>query len=120
MRDIKCKEGEEFIELECVVDDIAFARIELSYEYGLSSFTIELPRTERNEHLKFGQKVWIAVGMERQVGTPKKSLREVYETLHGNEKRRIFALTPRVSHDRMIRMSTAYAIKNTNKVWREQ
>ena len=107
-----------FAEVEAEVILENRIHIRLRYTYNNIAYGIELPRTSQNKHLRVGDKVRMALGIERQPEVPKKSQREIYETLWA-EKYYDTTLTTD-DGDKAIRIATQYAVENTAKEWRGQ
>ena len=92
--------------------------IQLKYLYKDSIYYIDLPLTSKNKHLKVGDKVRMALGIERQPDVPKKSQREIYETLWAERYNVLYDAY--YDKDKAIRTATQYAVENTVKKWKEQ
>ena len=105
---------DSFAEVECMVV-VNINCIDLLYKhYGLS-YTIEIPKTDKNKHLKTGDTIFAFLGIEKP--QPKKTMREVYEELWAQKYNSEFKF---FSDDKSNRIANIYAITNTQKEWRKQ
>ena len=116
MRNVKCNEGDEFVEVECNVEYLSCKLITLHYKYNDEYYSLQIPLTEQNSHLKVGDKIWVAIGIKMPLEVPKKSLREIYAEL------RQHALDYKYTSGGVgaSRKATAYAIRHTQKLWEGQ
>ena len=64
MKRVKSAEGGEFAVVECIVKYVSGTLVTLEYQYEKVYYHLQLPQTEQNNHLKVGDKVTIALGIE--------------------------------------------------------
>ena len=104
----------EYSEVECTVVR-NLNDIELLYRHNGLEYRIEIPKTDKNKHLKTGDIIFTFLGIEK--AQPKKTMREVYEELWAQKYNSEFRF---FSDDKSNRIAVIYAVENTHKIWRDQ
>ncbi len=111
-------------EVLCTVISIGNSYVDLEYEYDNREYKIELPKTDVNNHLNKGDKLYVYLSISPIVHI--RSLDEMYLYILTKEFRRLQAnpCSPELGYvatlDDHRREANIFAVKNTVKEWKKQ